>query len=52
MTDEVREPDHEGGPEPIAPDRPLDEVAAALVERFEGSVFFESHGQSVVYLER
>jgi NADH/F420H2 dehydrogenase subunit C len=57
MTDEVREPDHEGGPEPIAAetatnDRPLDDIAAALVERFEGSVFFESHGQSVVYLDR
>ena len=29
-----------------------DEVAAALCDRFAGSVFFASHGQSVVYLER
>ena len=61
MADEVREPDHEGGPEPLAApaggdargtDAPGDEVAAALCERFAGSVFFASHGQSVVYLER
>jgi NADH:ubiquinone oxidoreductase subunit C len=44
MADEVREPDHEAGPD--------DDVAAALLERFPGSVFFSSHGQSVVYLER
>ena len=31
---------------------PADTVAAALVGRFDGSVFFESHGQSVVYVER
>jgi NADH-quinone oxidoreductase subunit C len=29
-----------------------DPVAAALVARFEGAVFHESHGQPVVYLER
>jgi NADH-quinone oxidoreductase subunit C len=52
MPDEVREPDHEGEPEPIAADRPGDEVAAALLDHFEGSVFFSSHGQSVVYLDR
>jgi NADH:ubiquinone oxidoreductase subunit C len=44
MADEVREPDHEA--------RPDDDVAAALLERFAGSIFFSSHGQSVVYLER
>ena len=31
---------------------PDDEVAAALVERFEGAVFHRSHGQPVVYLDR
>jgi NADH-quinone oxidoreductase subunit C len=57
MPDEVREPDHEGEPEPIAADGsdvvvPDDEVAAALCDRFPGSVYFASHGQSVVYLDR
>ena len=55
MSDEVREPDHEGGAEPSgsadAP-RPDDEVAAALCDRFPSSIFFSSHGQSVVYLDR
>jgi NADH-quinone oxidoreductase subunit C len=50
MSDEVREPDHESGTEAIA--RPDDDVAAALCDRFPGSIFFASHGQSVVYLER
>lgn len=31
---------------------PGDEVAAAVVEHFEGAVFHESHGQPVVYLDR
>src|SRR3954447_3523798 len=31
---------------------PADEVAAALVERFAGSVFDRSHGQPVVYVDR
>jgi NADH:ubiquinone oxidoreductase subunit C len=31
---------------------PDDEVAAALVERFEGAVFHRSHGQPVVYLDK
>jgi NADH-quinone oxidoreductase subunit C len=44
MADEVREPDHEA--------RPDDAVAAALLERFPDSIFFSSHGQSVVYLDR
>jgi NADH-quinone oxidoreductase subunit C len=52
MADEVREPDHEEAQEPEAPPRPDDEVAGALLDRFEGSIFFASHGQSVVYLER
>jgi NADH-quinone oxidoreductase subunit C len=29
-----------------------DELAAAVVERFAGSVFHESHGQPVVYVDR
>src|SRR6059058_5076667 len=47
--DEAREDVHEAAPEPVAPD---DEVAAALVERFAGSVFDRSHGQPVVYVDR
>lgn len=35
--------------EPVAV---TDPVAAALVERFPGSVFHESHGQAVVYVDR
>jgi NADH/F420H2 dehydrogenase subunit C len=31
---------------------PTDEVAAAVVEQFPGSVFVESHGQPVVYVDR
>jgi NADH-quinone oxidoreductase subunit C len=30
----------------------LDEVAAAVVERFAGTVFHRSHGQPVVYVDR
>ncbi|HEY5077974.1 MAG TPA: NADH-quinone oxidoreductase subunit C [Acidimicrobiia bacterium] len=51
--DTAREEDHEpavnGGP---APEPVSDEVAAAIVARFEGSVFVESHGQPVVYVDR
>jgi len=47
--EEAREDVHEAAPEPVAPD---DEVAAALVERFAGSVFDRSHGQPVVYVDR
>jgi NADH/F420H2 dehydrogenase subunit C len=53
--DEAREDVHEAPPEPVAPDdppKPDDEVAAALVERFEGAVFDRSHGQPVVYVDR
>ena len=51
--DQVREQDHEdGAAEAVAATPPSDEVAAALCERFEGAVCFESHGQSVVYLDR
>jgi len=50
--DTAREEDHEpdvsgDGPAPIP-----DEVAAAIVERFPGSVFVDSHGQPVVYVDR
>jgi NADH:ubiquinone oxidoreductase subunit C len=41
---EAREEDHE-----VVPD---DEVAAAVVERFPGTIFFESHGQPVVHVAR
>ena len=39
--DDAREADHE-----------VDEVAAVVVERFPGTVFVESHGQPVVYVDR
>src|SRR5205823_2201090 len=57
MADEpVREPDHEDGAAEAAAANPTqraaDDVAAALCDRFEGAVYFESHGQSVVYLDR
>ena len=49
MTDEVREDDHE----PVTiPEVPSDEVAAAVCARFPGSIFFESLGQSVVYIDK
>ena len=43
--DQPREQKHKPGP-------PLDEVAAALVERFSGSVAVDSHGQPVVQVDR
>jgi NADH:ubiquinone oxidoreductase subunit C len=53
--DDAREDVHEAPPEPVVPDdppKPDDEVAAALVEQFAGSVFVRSHGQPVVYVDR
>jgi NADH-quinone oxidoreductase subunit C len=44
---EAREEDHEVTPEP-----PGDEVAAAVLERFPGARFADSHGQAVVYVDR
>ena len=44
--DEPREEDHEVEPPPS------DEVAAALLERFPGTIFADSHGQAVVYVDR
>jgi NADH:ubiquinone oxidoreductase subunit C len=38
--------------EPEQPAIPDDEVAAAIVARFDGAVFARSHGQSVVYVDR
>ena len=35
-----------------APTDPSDDVAAAVVDRFPGTVFHDSHGQPVVYVER
>ena len=52
MADDVREPDHEDGATAPERARPDDVVAAALLDRFAGSIFFASHGQSVVYLDR
>src|SRR5689334_24639203 len=49
--DDAREDVHEAPPEPTAP-KPDDEVGAAILERFEGSVFDRSHGQPVVYVDR
>jgi NADH:ubiquinone oxidoreductase subunit C len=51
--DEPREDEHK----PDAPDEaprelPDDDVAAALLERFDGAVFHLSHGQPVVYVDR
>jgi NADH-quinone oxidoreductase subunit C len=52
--DTAREEDHEpavnGGESGAAPVG--DEVAAVVVARFPGSVFVESHGQPVVYVDR
>ena len=48
MTDEeAREEDHEPAVVTIS-----DEVAAAIVDRFPGSLAVDSHGQSVVYVAR
>jgi NADH:ubiquinone oxidoreductase subunit C len=45
--EDVHEPE---APEPaVVPD---DEVAAAIVARFDGAVFARSHGQPVVYVDR
>ncbi|HEY1737741.1 MAG TPA: NADH-quinone oxidoreductase subunit C [Acidimicrobiia bacterium] len=58
MTDAVREQDHEpdaespSGREPQASGGGDDELAAAICARFAGSVFHESHGQPVVYVDK
>ena len=48
--DSGREPDHEPSHDETEPIP--DDVAAALVERFAGSVFVASRGQPVVYVDR
>jgi len=49
--DDARETVPEEGEEvATAASPPSDEVAAAVLDRFEGSVFHESHGQPVVYV--
>jgi NADH:ubiquinone oxidoreductase subunit C len=48
--DEAREESHKPEPE-SAPAIP-DEVAATVAEKFPGTVFHDSHGQAVVYVER
>jgi NADH-quinone oxidoreductase subunit C len=50
--DTPREEAHKDDADTSAVPAPDDEVAAALVERFEGAVFHRSHGQPVVYLDR
>jgi NADH:ubiquinone oxidoreductase subunit C len=55
VADEVREgvpEDGEGAEEPAAPVPPSDDVAAAVWERFPGTVFADSHGQAVLYVPR
>jgi NADH-quinone oxidoreductase subunit C len=49
---EAQAGDVDGGEAPPAPAPIADEVAAAVVERFPGTVFHESHGQPVVHVER
>jgi NADH-quinone oxidoreductase subunit C len=48
--DAARENDHETEEEPVVAIG--DPVAAAVVEKFAGAVFVESHGQPVVYVDR
>src|SRR4051812_12115339 len=50
--DTARENGHEDGEVDATPAAPSDEIAAALLERFPGSIFNESHGQPVVYVDR
>jgi len=52
--DTAREEDHEAGEseDAVAPEPISDDVAAAVVARFPGSVFVSSHGQPVVYVDR
>jgi len=51
--DEPREDEHKpDDADAAARDVPDDDVAAALLERFDGAVFHLSHGQPVVYVDR
>jgi NADH-quinone oxidoreductase subunit C len=49
---EAREPDHEVELPDDGEQVPGDEVAAAIVEKFPETIFVESHGQPVVYVDR
>ena len=52
--DTARENPHEAetDAEAAVPEPPADDIAAALLERFPGSIFNDSHGQPVVYVDR
>jgi NADH:ubiquinone oxidoreductase subunit C len=56
--DDAREDDHKNGAPRVEKEEKEqvppadDEVAAAVVERFPGTVFHRSHGQPVVYVDR
>jgi NADH:ubiquinone oxidoreductase subunit C len=55
--DDAREDAHKNGvdaedSEDKEKEKGLDEAAAAVLERFPGSVFHRSHGQPVVYVDR
>jgi NADH:ubiquinone oxidoreductase subunit C len=50
--DELREDEHKPDASADAREVPADDVAAALLERFESAVFHVSHGQPVVYVDR
>jgi NADH:ubiquinone oxidoreductase subunit C len=51
--DEPREDEHKpAGTDEVPREVPDDDVAAAVLERFEGAVFHRSHGQPVVYVDR
>ena len=53
MAEEAREEMHEvEGETAVGPVRPSDDVAAAALDAFPGSVFALSHGQPVVYVDR
>lgn len=52
MTDADTASEEMHEPEAAAPSRPHDPVSAAVLDRFEGTVFRESRGQSVVYVSR
>jgi NADH:ubiquinone oxidoreductase subunit C len=51
-SEEIHKPDEESGAALTAPAEATDEVGAAVVERFPGSVLLDSHGQAVVYVDR
>jgi NADH-quinone oxidoreductase subunit C len=50
--DSAREEDHKDGASEAAAAEIGDDIAAAVVDRFPGTVFHESHGQPVVYVAR